>query len=332
MRRLSWSERMTRMLMAREAAFTEQWISGECSIALQGVEYVWRSTKVADYFNYLRRKVDALIDNGDCCKRHIGSARSLLFLYRHTKEERYRSAAARACAKLLPPSPALPDRVGQEPGFIADNGTDAFCKAAPFFAMYAALFDEPDLLEPIIRSLLIAHGYDGERNGRREEAKPLSGMFLMAIVDMLDFLPARHPDRQRLLAILQSQLRQLARLQLPTGLWQEPPGERRSRRGEADADSVTASCLFVYALFKAARKGHVPRTLGVYARHGYEGILAEWIAPERNDRPGYPAEQPDTPAAKEVDDAPLADLNGIGAFILASVEADFISELTGPIR
>ncbi|MBO9605645.1 MAG: glycoside hydrolase family 88 protein [Paenibacillaceae bacterium] len=331
MRRLSWSERVARALMSRESAFAEQWKSGNCHIALQGVEYVWRTTKQADYFNYLRHKVDSLID-GDSSECRIGSARALLFLYRRTGEERYRHAAARARAKLLP-ALAQPDRNGHEPAFAAESRTDATCKLAPFLAQYAVLFDEPELLETVVRSLLLSHGYDDERKEPGESTKPLSGTFLMAVVDLLDFLPVHHPKRQRLLAVLQNQLRLLIRTQLPmTGLWQGPPGASGSRSEEATIAKL--SCLFVYALFKAARNGHIPRTFGHYARRAYEGILTEWAAEDRNGQTRCPDGHPDAATAEDEGaiGADVPDLNGIGAFLLASVEADFVSELTGPVR
>lgn len=101
------------------------------------------------------------------------------------------------------------------------------------------------------------------------------GWYAMALVDVLDYLPAKHPARAEIIAILQKTARGIVRWQDPkTGLWWQvlDQGDRQGNYLEA-----TASSMFVYALAKGINHGYLSREYIPAAENGYGGIIDNLI-------------------------------------------------------
>jgi rhamnogalacturonyl hydrolase YesR len=101
------------------------------------------------------------------------------------------------------------------------------------------------------------------------------GWFTMALIELLDVLPADYEHRTEVLTILRQDLDAIIRWQDPsTGLWYQVMD---SPRREGNYLEATCSCMFAYALLKAYRKGYVGthyRDAGIQA---YQGILRQFI-------------------------------------------------------
>lgn len=81
------------------------------------------------------------------------------------------------------------------------------------------------------------------------------GCYAMGIVDVLDFVPADHPKREKILSIFQGLWQALVKYQdQETGLWYQvvDQGQRQGSFLEASASS-----MFIYALAKAIRLGYI---------------------------------------------------------------------------
>jgi unsaturated rhamnogalacturonyl hydrolase len=230
---------------------------------------------------------------------------------------------------------------------------DGIYMASPFYAEFARTFDEPAGFDDVAHQItliekhtrdpktgLLYHAWDESR--AQSWANPVTGCsphfwgraigwYVMAIVDVLDYLPVDNPQCAEHIAILERTLDAVVQVQdQSTGLWYQvlDQGDRAGNYLEA-----SASCMFVYAMAKGVRNGYVaPRYLDV-ARKGYRGIHGNLI---------------------EIDDQGLVNLNqicqsaglggtpyrdgsyeyyvgekivtndykGVGAFILASVEME----------
>jgi len=97
----------------------------------------------------------------------------------------------------------------------------------------------------------------------------------MALVDVLDYLPADHAGRPKLIAILNQVAAGIKKYQDPdTGLWYQvlDKGNREGNYFEA-----TASSMFTYALLKAVQKGYIGKEYGETARKGYKGIIKHLV-------------------------------------------------------
>jgi len=96
------------------------------------------------------------------------------------------------------------------------------------------------------------------------------GWYLMAAMDVLDDLPASHPDRGALLDVVRELAASVARVQDPvSGLWYQvldQPGRTGNYR------EASASSMFVYAFAKGARNGWLETRYRALASRGFTGI------------------------------------------------------------
>ncbi len=157
------------------------------------------------------------------------------------------------------------------------------------------------------------------------------GWYGMAIVDVLDFLPRDHPQRDAILAILNRMFDALVRAQdAATGVWYQVL-DQGARAGNYLESS--ASCMFVYAIVKGVRHNYLPQKYLPIARRAYDGIIQQFIqvddagqvhltgtcqsaglggTPYRDGSFEYYVSEP----------VVTNNHHGVGAFILASVEIE----------
>lgn len=175
---------------------------------------------------------------------------------------------------------------------------DSLYMSSAFLSKYAALFHEPALFDDVALQVelmnrhlydpvtgLYWHGWDEARaqgwaNPKTGDSPSFwsrsIGWYAMGTVDILDDLPAGHPQRAALLAIVKRVADGLVRWQDPeTGLWWQvtDQGPRPGNYLEASGSS-----MFVYFLAKAVNKGYLPRApYADAARKGYAGLIAHRI-------------------------------------------------------
>jgi unsaturated rhamnogalacturonyl hydrolase len=101
------------------------------------------------------------------------------------------------------------------------------------------------------------------------------GWYVMAIVDVLDFMPRDHVQRGALIAILNRTIDAVMRAQdANTGVWYQVL-DQANRAGNYLESS--ASCMFVYAIVKGARHNYFPKNLLAVAQRTYDGIIKQFI-------------------------------------------------------
>jgi unsaturated rhamnogalacturonyl hydrolase len=110
--------------------------------------------------------------------------------------------------------------------------------------------------------------------------------FLAGTVDVLEYLPANHPDRQALLDVVSNIAQGLKAYQDPaTGLWYQvvnqmdaPPPTNGGYAGETDKPGqpnwleTSSSGIFSYALAKAVRLGFISSNYLDVAKKGWAGV------------------------------------------------------------
>jgi unsaturated rhamnogalacturonyl hydrolase len=162
------------------------------------------------------------------------------------------------------------------------------------------------------------------------------GWYVMALVDVLDYMPKNHPSRGILIQQLNQLSGAIAKIQDPTsGVWYQLPGYPGKKGNYFEA---SASNMFVYAFAKGVRKGYLPISFRKNAERGYAGILREFIT---KDSEGYIHLQK-TVSVGGLGGVPYRDgsydyylseplrtddLKGVGPFILASLEMEIAKEL-----
>jgi len=153
----------------------------------------------------------------------------------------------------------------------------------------------------------------------------------MALVDVLDYFPKDHPKRDSLIAILRRLATAIERYQDPnSGLWYQILDKRGAAGNYPEA---SASCMFVYSLAKAVRRGYLRPSYLKVAKKGYQGIANQFIETEPNGQVnlrgtvvvGGLGGTPYRDGSYEYylsEKVVTNDPKGIGAFLLASTEME----------
>ncbi|MBC8082781.1 MAG: glycoside hydrolase family 88 protein [Hymenobacter sp.] len=343
----------------------------EQGLMLKALERVWERTGDARYFIYLQKDVDQFVQKDGTIRTYkledynldnLTTGHALLLLSQVSlgspaAQEKY-VKAAQLLRKQLDGQPRT--KAG---GFwhkkIYPNQMwlDGLYMAEPFYAEYSRLFNQPagfddvaqqfaliekNLVDP--KTGLLYHGYDESREQKwANKTTGVSpnfwdrglGWYAMALVDVLDYFPANHPQRPMLLNAMQRLAPVLAKYQDPkTGTWALVVDQATRKGNYAEA---SGSSMFVYALAKGVRMGYLDKQYLKNAGQGYQGLLKNFVATEANNALAFNGTvsvgglggNPYRDGSFEYYlSEPLRknDLKGVGPFILASVEMEIAAE------
>ncbi len=334
----------------------------EAGVVLSGLEHVWRVTGDARYWQYVRADMDFFVapDGGIRTYRvdeynldQILQGRLLFPLLRETGDERYRRAAFTLREQLKTHPRTSEGGLWHKLIYPHQMWLDGVYMAGPFLAEIAAEFDEPDAFDEVTQEIilmeryardprtgLLYHGWDETRQQRwADPATGCSphfwgravGWYAMALVDVLDFLPAAHIRRGEIVAILRRLAEAVVRVQDgKSGVWYQIL-DQAQRPGNYLESS--ASCMFVYALAKGVRQGSLDIKYLDAARRAYEGIVREFIAVDERGwvslknvcSVGGLGGNPYRDGSYEYylsEKVVTDDLKGVGAFLLAACEME----------
>ena len=106
------------------------------------------------------------------------------------------------------------------------------------------------------------------------------GWYILAIEDILEYLPLDHPDRPVLISILQKTWDALVKVRDPkSGLWFQVlnMGARPGNYIEG-----SGSAMYVYAFAKGVHKGYLDKKYFRIAESGFDSIVKELITVNEN--------------------------------------------------
>lgn len=294
----------------KESGYPAKW-TYDHGLVLKGIERVWIKTKDKRYFDFIQRSMDHFVADDGTIRTYsldeynidnILPGRNLLFLYKATRQDKYRKAAALLRQQLKTHPRTSDGGFWHKKIYPSQMWLDGLYMGEPFYAEYAATFGEEAAFDDIAKQFilmerhsrddntgLLYHGWDESRQQRW--ANPATGRspnfwaramgwYAMALVDTLDHFPQKHPKRRELIAILNRLARAVAEYQEPpSGLWYQildKPFEKGNYR------ESSAACMFVYALAKGVRAGHLPDSYLRVALNGYRGIVRDFLKADAN--------------------------------------------------
>ncbi|MFA5819660.1 MAG: glycoside hydrolase family 88 protein [Bacteroidales bacterium] len=174
---------------------------------------------------------------------------------------------------------------------------DGIFMASTYMAQYAKEFNVPGwfdvattqtkmiyekTLDP--QTGLLMHAWDESRTQKwcdpatGQSHYPWSramGWYILAIEDILEYLPENHPDRADLIAILQKTCDALLKIRDPkTGLWFQVLNQG-GREGNYLEGS--GSAMYTYAFARGAHKGYLDKKYLTIAYSAFDGIIKELI-------------------------------------------------------
>jgi unsaturated rhamnogalacturonyl hydrolase len=285
-------------IVNRNAKFAS---SADLGILLNGVNAAWYNTADGDDFHYIQRAIDHLVEPDGSIPTYnpelrapedIALGSSLLMLYRVTQNKKYYEAA-KTLRQTVP---------GKVPLYSLNL-------AAPFYAEYASLFDQPRDFAAITQWFISTQQVSrSPRDGARN-----MGRYVMALTDALPYFPENDPDRAKLLRLLNQSAAFIAHNQdHKSGLWRrtlETPGTPSN----GNFLEPSASCMFIYALQKGVRLGYLPERYSQSASRAWQTILSQ-----------YAKSNSDGTVALTVSNDPIS----LGAFTLAATEMEMVPQAT----
>lgn len=278
-------------------------------VMLKGIEGIWNATGNGEYFRYIQKCMDHYVQEDGGIKGyrpdefnidHINNGKLILLLYQVTGKEKYKKAA-----ELLREQLRKHPRTS-EGGFWHKNiypwqmWLDGLYMGQPFYAEYAKVFHEDTAFNDISRQFilmeryardsktgLLYHGWDESRQQKwANKETGLSphfwgralGWYGMAMVDVLDHFPEKHPGKDSIIAILNRFAKAVTNYQdATTGAWYDIVDKETTPKNYLEA---SASSMLIYTLAKGMRKGYLPSSYLQNARKGYDGIIKQFVKTE----------------------------------------------------
>ncbi|WP_234734865.1 glycoside hydrolase family 88 protein [Tellurirhabdus bombi] len=341
----------------------------EQGLMLKALERVWYRTADGKYFNYILNDLNQFVSADGAIRSYkeadynldnISPGRALMMLVQQSQpgKEKFQKAAFQLHKQLESQPRTKEGGYWHKKRYPSQMWLDGLYMAEPFHAEFSKVFNQPENFNDIAKQFalieknlidpktgLLYHGYDESREqawaNKQTGQSPhfwgrAIGWYAMALVDVLDYFPADHPERAKLISYLQRLAPPIAKFQdAKTGCWWQMTTQGNRKGNYIEASS---SCMFVYALAKGVRLGYLDSKFGPVAQKGYQGILKNFIEVDANKlvhlngtvsvgglggnpyRDGSYEYYLSEPIRKN-------DLKGVGPFIMASVEMEIANEL-----
>lgn len=260
--------------------------NGVALCALQGAASVLPASEAAAISLRLRELAETLVAPDGAIRGYrvdefnidqVNSGKFLLSMWDETRDGRYKAAVGNLLGQMEKHPRTASGAFWHKKIYPHQVWLDGLYMAGPFLARAAIDFGRPALLDEACFQLLHArdvlrlpesglyrHAIDESRQQRWcDPATGLSphvwgravGWLSMALVDLLDWLPAAHPQRAAIEAMALDLARAILREQQASGLWyqvMDAPGR------EGNYLEASASAMFAYFLRKGIREGILP--------------------------------------------------------------------------
>jgi unsaturated rhamnogalacturonyl hydrolase len=313
-----WSVQMADAVMTRYDSLVHYLdaprVKWQYDVAMLGQAIARLDTVDEKYANYLKDYMDYFVqDDGqiriyrqsDYNLDNINPARGLFTLYRYTGEEKYREAIGQFIEQLAHQPRTRSDGFWHKKIYPWQMWLDGIYMSSPFMAEYAATFNQPAWFDTVVHQITLIHSktYDPatgllyhawDESREQKWADPETGVsphfwgraigwYMMALVDVLEFLPEDHPGYGQLTGILDSLSHALLKFRDETGgLWYQVVD-----MGGREGNYLETSCsaMFTYAFAKGARLGALPAELRGIAGDCFDSMVDYCIITDEDGLP-----------------------------------------------
>ncbi len=266
---------------------------------------VWEKTGDRKYLDYVIQWADTIINDAGEIHLYkvetynvdyINPGKILFDVYRRTGNEKYKLAMDRLVDQMKMHPRTLEGAFWHKLIYQHQIWLDGLYMCSPFLAQYAVTFNKPELMEDVVNQFIICakHTYDAktglyyhawdESKKQRWANKQTGqspnfwgrsiGWWYMALVDVLDFVPHDHPQRGKLIEMIQGLADILPEYQDKNGLWYQVL-DRGNQKGNYHEASV--SSMFMYSYVKAVNKGYLDKKYMKVAEKTYDGLMKDLI-------------------------------------------------------
>ena len=263
------------------------------------------------YSDYMQTYFDCFINDDGSVKNYnpeeynidrINPAKALFTLYKRTGEEKYNKAIQLFVHQMENHPKTKSGGFWHKKVYPNQMWLDGIYMGSPFLAQYAKEYNAPEWFDVVTHQVILIHektvdpktglmyhAWDESKEQRWSNPETgqspnfwsrAMGWYVMAIVDVLDYLPEDHPDRAQLITILNDEIDALLKVADPeTGLWYQvlDQGGREGNYIEA-----SGSCMYTYAMAKAANKGYIDPKYRTIANEKFDDIIKTLITKDEN--------------------------------------------------
>jgi len=304
-----WSVRMANTVLAKSDSliyYVDKKPKWAYDVALLGMAIDRLGPVDRKYHEYMKTWVDHFVKTDGSVRDYkmteynldrIFPGRNVLTLYKLKPETRYKIAIDGFIEQLKSHPKTNSGGYWHKKIYPWQMWLDGIFMASTFMAQYAREFNAPEWFDVATRqtkmiyektldpsSGLLMHAWDESRSQKwcnPSTGKSLypwsraTGWYIMAIVDILEYLPENHPDRAELISILQKTCDALLKVRDPkSGIWYQVLnyGGREGNYLEG-----SGSAMYAYVFAKGARKGYLDKKYRAIAESSFDGIVKELI-------------------------------------------------------
>jgi unsaturated rhamnogalacturonyl hydrolase len=308
---LKWSERMALSIMKR-APIAWQADNNEktkwdykLGLLMTSFEKLYKKTNNPVYADYIKGYAETVINSSgeilnykleDYNIDNINAGKMLFDLYSRTKDNRYLTALQTLRKQLETHPRTNSGGFWHKKIYPYQMWLDGLYMGAPFYAQYTATFDNGKDFDDVAKQFeqvhlhtidkktgLLFHAWDESKQmpwaNKQTGTSPnfwsrSIGWYMMALVDVLDYMPKEHPKRKELIGYLNEISTAVAKYQDTSGLWFQVTDAGKKEGNYLEA---SGSEMFVYAFAKGTNKGYLPAKYKKLAEKGFDGIVKNLI-------------------------------------------------------
>lgn len=305
----NYSVRMADSIIAKNVNLTDHW-GYEYGMTLEGIYAVYKATGDKKYLDFVVKTMDTFIKQDGTINGyrldeynidHLNNGKMVLKLWDETKEERYKIAAATLFSQTKTHPRTSEGVFWHKMIYPHQIWCDGLYMGATFMAAYVARFgseqDWADIVHQFTKSYphlvdektgLLYHAWDESKSmlwcnketGLSEHFWGRAmGWYVMALADVIDYMPENHAGRAALSEILNKCLTALLKVQDPKAhVWYQILNMPEHKQNYLEA---SASCMITASLFKAIRIGVLDQSNLEAVKNAYQGLLDEFILETR---------------------------------------------------
>lgn len=275
-------------------------------LELQAIYQVWKQTYNPKYFDYVKSYTDTIISEDGSITGYkmqdynidkLNSGKMLFELHAQTGEEKLKKTIDLLRSQMKTHPRTTEGGFWHKKIYPHQMWLDGLYMASPFLAEYAAKFGEKELFDEVAFQIitmakhsydpntgLYYHGWDESREQRWSNPQTGTspnfwsrsmGWYMMAMVDVLDYLPTNHPQRPGIIKIMTDLSQSLEKFRdKKTGMWYQVTDKMNEKGNYVES---SGSAMFIYTWVKGAQKGYLPTSYLQKGKKAYKQFVKSFI-------------------------------------------------------
>jgi unsaturated rhamnogalacturonyl hydrolase len=313
-----WSEKLANTVIERNDSLTiynnPSSVKWQYDIAMLGQAIHKLEEIDSQYVYYHKDFIDTFVDSGGNIKKYklsdynldfINPAKGLLTFYDETGDKRYRLAIENIVSQLKNQPRTSNGGYWHKKIYPNQVWINSAYMVAPFMARYARDFEQAQWYDSACHQLtliheltndprdgLMVHAWDETKSqpwANHADGKSPNkwgrgmGWYVMALADVLEYLPEEHPQRKEIEKIFRNKAQALLKVRdKKTNLWYQVLD-----KGGQEYNYIETSCsaMFIYAFAKGTNMGVLPSKYKSVALESFLSLTNHFI---KTDKDGLP--------------------------------------------